>query len=262
MNMSRVLALLLLAAGVTASTACTSTPDDGGAVAEDDLTSFGSGTYVVDERPFGTYYASRITFSTGKKYEAEIVRSTGTTQLVAGTYLILPARPNNPNSPVESDKPTLVLEDDAGGAGVSFEFDRLAGGDLRLHHSARQHSFTMKRDPSYRAPSTDTKTIACTGALADAKLTLDQAQNRRGTLAIVRKAGAEDGPPSVTVTVTKDEGPGSPDYVYFQGTRGEQDFYVNVKKADFEKRTGGVTLHLRWAENGREWGVPLTCTYE
>src|SRR5205085_10503988 len=106
--------ILLIAAGALASSACTSGGDDGPAVAEDDLTSMGTGTYVVEQRPWGTYYASRVTFATGKKFEAEIVKSNGDTQLVAGSYLILPARPNNPQSPVLSDKPTLVLDDDSG----------------------------------------------------------------------------------------------------------------------------------------------------
>ncbi|MDF2696730.1 MAG: hypothetical protein K0S65_5113, partial [Labilithrix sp.] len=132
-----------------------------------------------------------------------------------------------------------------------------------LYHSARQVSFTMKRDPSYRPAPTNTKTIACAGNTVDAMLTLDQAQNRRGTLKITRKAAADPhDPPSTSVSVTQTEGGGVPGYVYFEGSNGEQDFYVNMKKDDFERGSGNVGLNLMWAEGGQEWSVGVTCKYE
>src|SRR6478752_8839062 len=104
--MMRASSLLILAALAIASlaTGCSGT-DSGTAVADDDLTSaLGTGTYVVDSRPFGSYYAARVTLSAGKKYEAEMVSSSGDKSIVGGSYDILPARPNNPQSPVLSDK--------------------------------------------------------------------------------------------------------------------------------------------------------------
>jgi hypothetical protein len=236
---------------------------DDTAASEDDLTSLGTGTYVADARPFGSYYLARITFSAGKKYEGDLVSSSGTTSLIAGTYTILPARSNNPQSPVPSDKPTLYLRSDSGGADPAFELDRLPGGGLRLYHSVRRVSFTMKKDPTYRPAPTNPKTIACAGPTVNAKLTLDQAQNRRGTLKITRKAGATDrDPPGATVPMTEDTGGGSPDYVYFAGQKGEQDYYVNIKKADFARARGAAEVNLRWAQDGQELRIAATCAFE
>lgn len=159
--------VMLLAVGSTAvlmATGCSEGEDGAAAGAEDDLTSgVAAGTYVVDARPFGSLYASRLTFSAGRHFEAEIMSSSGVTSLLAGTYDVLPARPNNPQSPVKSDKPTLMLRSDSGAPAPSFEFDALPGGGLRLHYSARQVSFTMKKDPSWRPQPTSTKVLTCTG---------------------------------------------------------------------------------------------------
>jgi hypothetical protein len=253
----------LLSTRLLSLTACAS-PTDDPAVAEADLTSIGTGTYVVDARPSpGNHYVQRITFGANKSYEADIVKSSGTTQLVAGTFQILPAQPNDPQSPVQTDKPTLVLKDDSGNGPVSFEFDRSANGALRLYGPARHFSFTMRQDPSYRPAPTSTKVITCTGGTVDAKLTLDRAQNRRGTLSITRKEPADrHDPPTSTVNMTKNEDGPTREYVYFEGSNGEQDFYVNVKKPDFERGTGAVTLNLRWAEGGQEWSVGVSCRWE
>ena len=232
-------------------------------VGEDDLTSgIGTGTYVVDSRPFGSYYVERITFAAGKKFEADMVSDRGDKSVLAGSYDILPARPNNPQSPVLSDKPTLSLNSDSGGGGVYFEYDKLPGGVLKLYHSARHVSFSVKLDPTWKPQATNTKTIACTGPAADAKLTLDSAQNRRGTLTITRKSTADrHDPPTVTVPVTKTAGSEVPGYTYFEGSKGGQDFYVNMSTSDFERGSGSVTLHLMWAEGGQEWSVGETCAF-
>lgn len=261
--MKRLLLLIALACSASSLAACASNTDDT-AIGEDDLTSVTSGTYVVDSSPWGGgLYAKRITFGNDKSYEAEIVKSFGDTQIVAGTWMILPARPNNPQSPIKTDKPTLVLQDDTGNGSIDFEFDRLPSGGLKLYGSARHYDFTMKRDPSYRPEPTNGKTIACTGPGVDAKITLDKAQNRRGTLTIERKPSADrHDPPDVTVNITQTEGGGVPDYVYFEGSSGEQDYYVNMKKKDFERGSGSVELHLKWAEGGQEFDTGATCKYE
>ena len=232
-------------------------------VGEDDLTSgIADGTYVVDSRPFGSYYVERITFAAGKKFEADMVSDRGDKSVLAGSYDILPARPNNPQSPVQSDKPTLALNSDSGGAGIYLEYDKLPGGVLKLYHSARHVSFTVKLDPTWKPQATSTKTIACTGNSVDAKLTLDSAQNRRGTLSITRKSAADrHDPPTVTVPVTKTAGSEVPGYTYFEGSKGGQDFYVNMITSDFERGSGAVTLHLTWAEGGQEWSVGVTCAF-
>jgi hypothetical protein len=262
--MHRSALLLMVALGVSSlGVACSGTDSAGIVGSEDDLTSgVGTGTYLVESAPWGGYYASRLTFSAGKKYEAEMVSSSGDKSLIAGSYDILPARPNNPQSPVQSDKPTLYLSSDSGGANVTFEFDKLPEGRLKLYHSARSVSFTVKKDPSWHAEATNAKVIACTGPAVNVKQTLDQAQNQRGTLTITRKASADrHDPPAATVPMIKVAGSEVPGYVYFEGSKGEQDYYVNMSKTDFERGTGSVTMHMNWAEGGQERGVGTTCAF-
>lgn len=264
--MKLVTRLVCLAALVAAplATACSHhSGDDGSGVSDSDLTgTMGVGTYVVQTPPFGSTYPSRLTFAAGKKFEAEIVSGAGDTSLLAGSYVILPAHPNDPQSPIATDKPTLVLSSDSGEAPLSFEVDKLPGGALQLYASARQVSFVMTKDPSWHPAPTNQKVIVCTGNAVDTRLTLDQAQNRRGTLQLTRKpsAGHGDPPSSVTVTVTQTE-PEDPAYVYFEGTHGEQDYYANIKQDDFERGHGSVEMNLRWAQGGEEWSIGATCAF-
>ena len=255
--------IVMVALGIsTLGVACSGSESGGSAVGEDDLKSgLGTGTYVVDSPPlFGGYYTSRLTLSAGKKFEAEMV-SDGATTLIAGSYDVLPARPNNPQSPVLSDKPTLYLSGNSGN--VTFEFDKLPDGALKLYESARSVSFTMKKDPSWQPAATNAKVISCTGPAVNAKIALDQAQGKRGTLTITRKAsaGGRSDPPNATVSIIKVAGSEVPGYVYFEGSKGAQDYYVNMNQDDFERGTGPIKLHLQWAEGGEQFDVGTTCTF-
>ena len=259
----RLLCAGVLAAASLATAACSHKADGDAASSDSDLTgTMGVGTYVVGTPPFGATYVARLTFAAGQRFEADVVSSSGETSLLAGGYVVLPAHPNDPHSPVLSDKRTLVLSPDSGAAPLSFEFDKLAGGALELYASARQVSFTMTKDPSWQPAPTNRKVIACTGNAVDSKLTLDQAQNRRGTLEITRKPSADrHDPPTVTVAMTKNEDPEVPGYVYFEGHHGEQDFYANMKQNDFERGSGSLQVNLRWAEGGEEWSIGATCAF-
>lgn len=270
MKLAVAAALLLsssLALGVVGCAGETQDPSqagaDEGASSEQDATAgLALGTYAIESRPwFGGYYATRITLKAGKKFEAEI-SSSGRTTLIAGGYTILPARPNNPQSPVRSDKPTLYMTPDSNEAPAVFEFDKLENGQVKLYHSARSVSFTMKLDPTFQPAPTNSKVIECKGAQVDALITLDQAQNRRGTLKLTRKAGADrHDPPSASVAITQVRGSEVPSYIYFEGSSGEQDYYVNIIKADFERGRGSVTAHLQWAEGGQQWSIGGTCAF-
>jgi hypothetical protein len=263
--MKLVTRLFVLGALIAAplSTACSHGDDPNAAASDDALTStMGVGTYVVGAAPFDATYVSRITFASGQKYEAEIVSGSGERAILAGSYVILPAHSNNPQSPILTDKPTLVLASDSGGAGLSFELDKHPDGSLLFYASARSVTFTMTKDPTWRPAPTNNKVIACTGNAVDLRLTLDQAQNRRGTLVIVRKPSADrHDPPSITVAMTKNEEVEVPEYVYFEGSHGDQDFYVNMIKSDFERGNGSVELNMHWAEGGQEWSVGATCAF-
>ncbi len=164
---------------------------------------------------------------------------------------------------MKSDKPTLYLTSDTGAAAQTFEFDKLPDGGLKLYHSARTASFTMKKDPSWKPAPTNSKSIRCTGPRIDAVVTIDQAQGRRGTLTLTRKPGADRrDPPSVTVPITQTARGGVAEYIYFEGTKGEQEYYVNMIKKDFERGSGDVKLFLRWAEDGQEFGIGATCAFK
>src|ERR1700681_3400018 len=94
--------LLCLSALIVAplSTACSHSVESTSASSDDALTgTMGVGTYVTGDTPFDTTYVTRITFASGQKYEADIVTSSGDRQLLAGSYVILQAHANNPDSP-------------------------------------------------------------------------------------------------------------------------------------------------------------------
>lgn len=259
----RLLSAGVLAAATLSAAACNSKTDGNAASSDSDLTgTMGVGTYVVDAPPLGVTYVSRLTFSAGQHFEADVVASSGETSLLAGSYVVLAAHANDPQSPVPSDKRTLVLSGDSGAAPLSFEFDKLAGGALELYAAGRQVSFTMTKDASWQPAATNSKVIACTGNAVDTKLTLDRAQNRRGTLEITRKPSAgRDDPPTVTVAMTQDGDPEVPGYVYFEGHRGEQDYYANMKQNDLERGSGSLQVNLRWAQGGEEWSIGATCAF-
>jgi hypothetical protein len=230
---------------------------------EDDLRAkVGAGTYVVDGRPWSGYFLSRLTLAAGQKYEADIVSSSGETSVIAGTYSVLPARANNPDSPVLSDKPTLYLSSDTGGADPNLEFDLLPDGGIRFYHSARHYSFAMKKDPNFRPAATKAKKIACTGNRVDATIVLDQAQGKRGTLKITRKAIADrQDPQNATVAIIENARGGPDDVAYYEGQRGEQEFYFNLKRADLEPASGAVDVNLKWATGGQEFGIRANCAF-
>ncbi len=255
------LSVSMLAAGSLAGCAAESTDPTLEDSSEEALTGVTAGTYVVDRKPFGTFYVERLTLLAGKKFEADYVSSRGARTTIAGKYILFPARPNNPDSPVKSDKPWIALESDTGPA-PNFEIDRLEGGGLRLYHSARQESFTMKKDPSFKPVPTVTKTLQCTGPRVDARLTLDKSENRRGTLKITRKAGATDDDPksaTIGVSITLDEA--TRDWVHYEGTNGEQDFFFGIVKADLDRATGAAKVNLSWAEFGQEFRVNVDCSF-
>lgn len=263
MKLASLASLLFVALAAAAGCAGSTEGEREGSSEQDVSSSIALGTYTIDSRPwFGGTYATRLTLKEGKKFEAEMV-SSGRTSLIAGSYTILPARPNDPQSPVRSDKPTLYMTPDNDEGPAVFEFDKLASGGLRLYHSARSVSFTMKLDPTFRPPATNAKKIKCTGPQVDALITLDEAQNRRGTLELTRKAGADrHDPPSVEVAITQVRGSEVPGYLYYEGSSGEQDYYVDMIETDFDRGRGNVMAHLHWAEGGQEFDIGGTCAFE
>jgi hypothetical protein len=250
---------LLLSSVVGCTADAGSSGEDG--ASEEALTEVSTGTYVVDDAPYRTYYLERLTLSAGKKFEADYVSERGARTTIAGTYRLYPARANNPNSPVASDKPSIMLASDTGPAPV-FEIDQLPGGGLRLYHSARQETFTMKKDPSFQPAPTVTKTLVCTSSTVDARVILDKAQNRRGTLEVTRKSGATYADPrsgKMGISIILDEW--TQDWIHFEGSHDSQDFYFGIKKDDFERGTGDAYVNLSWAESGQQFRLYVDCSF-
>lgn len=210
------------------------------------------GTYVLDGKPTSGLTIERLTILAGDKYQADLAVSGRDSRYSAGRIEWFAARANNPQSPVASDKPWFVLAADFGDD-PSFEFDKLPSGGLKLYSRARQVSFEMKKDASWREPQTVTKTIVCTGPDANAELVLDEAQNRAGTLKLVGKRGV----PSATVHMflTPASDTGSPDWVRYEGAKGERDFSFGIEKVDFDRSRGGVRVSAKYAEDGQEKGI-------
>ena len=36
---------------------------------------------------------------------------------------------------------------------------------------------------------------------------------------------------------------------------------MNIKKNDFERGSGNVTLNMRWAQDGQEWDIGGSCAF-
>ncbi|MBK6693256.1 MAG: hypothetical protein IPG50_13775 [Myxococcales bacterium] len=266
MKVSVVLRFVL---GVAAASlfACGGQATDAGSntASEDALrgASIALGTYVVDGKPSSDFYLARLTILSDTRYEADLVQR-GEPRISRGSYQIFPARPNNPDSPVASDKPWIALSAEGGGPSPNFEFDKLESGGLKMYSAARHESFNMKKDPSWRAEATNAKTMKCTGNLADAELVLDEAQNRAGTLKLRGKSGRI---PTVTVSVflVPESETGVRDWVRYEGRKGEQDFSIGIKKVDFERASGAATVSANYAENGQQFGVGFgsdQCSFE
>ena len=251
---------LLLVALATSVVACGGASSSTEETSDDALreTTLPLGTYVVDGKPSASLYLARLTLISATDYEADLMQD-GATRFSRGKYTLFAAQPNDPRSPVSTDKPWIALQADSGPS-PNFEFDRLAGGGLTMYASARHQTFAMKKDPSWRAPATSAKTITCTGSSASAKLVLDVAENRGGTLDL---KGTDDGSrhPVPTATVSMTLVPvrqtGAPDWVRYEGTRGQQDFSFGIKKGDFDRGAGEVYVSANFAEGGQAFDIGL-----
>lgn len=212
------------------------------------------GTYVLEGKPSASRYLARLTLLSNDKYEADIVVEGDSPRFSRGSYKLFAARANNPDSPVRTDKPWIALYAESG-PGPNFEYDRLPDGGLAMFAAARQQTFSMKKDPNWRPAATVTKTISCTGTRASAKLVLDAAQNRGGTLELKGKRGERTPTATVPVLLTPASETGSRDWVRYEGSKGDQDFSFGMKKDDFDRGTGEVEVSANWAEGGQQFGV-------
>lgn len=220
-----------------------------------------TGTYVVDGKANLEVYVARLTLLSSRRYEADLVQG-GETRLSRGTYSLFDARPNDPQSPVRTDKPWIALEAE-NGPSPNFEFDRLPNGGLKMYGPARHGSFMMMKDDNWRAPpAAGAKTISCTGNIASAKFVVDGADSRAATFDLIgepESSSSRHPVPTATVSMTlvPVRETGVPDWVRYEGSRGGKDFSFGIKKDGFDRGTGTVQVSANWAEDGQQFDIGL-----
>ncbi|MBX3187427.1 MAG: hypothetical protein KF819_10450 [Labilithrix sp.] len=252
MNAARTLGLLLCLAPLTALGCAVEPADDADPVAsESALTSLPVGRYAVADEPRSGTYVSELTIAAGKRVELEWVRVRTTyepwffnpwvrvpvtkTQRLAltGTYSVFPG----------SSGETLVSFDvtNRGLDHLIYAIERTTSGGLALK-AVGGSRFELR--PTTAAPrATDARVLDCKGRQWDAIITLDEAQRRRGTMTVTRRAGASrTDPPNGSFTVAYDGDTGVADYMRYEGYDRQGNGYdFALKRSDLEKTSGPIT---------------------
>lgn len=258
---------------------CAVEAGDGGAAesSEQALTSLATGTFAIESKPLSGSYVARLTLSAGKKFEMEYVRRTTTSEpwvfnpwlsvpvtheeaiVLRGTYFLYNGDPGK----------TMVSLDVTDGteSGLHYLFEvATAPGALKLT-TIDHHTFELKAT-SAPSDATDKRVLHCDGYQITAVITLDEVQRRRGTIAIKRKANADNlAPPNRTTTVVYTGGTGVDDYMAYEGHDSDGNGYeFALRESDLEKTSGPTSnVGLGYSPNdiwssGAAYHNSLTCT--
>jgi hypothetical protein len=275
-NTRTLAALLFVSSSLFATAGCaaeaTSSPDDPVA-SESALTSVAVGRYVLAREPSAGNYITELTISAGKKVELEWVHVTTTTEpwffnpwvrvpvtkkeklALQGSYDVFAGDPGE----------TLISFNvtDRGIDHLIYSLEKTPNG-IALHAIGGQR-FEMKQAAGGSTRATETRILDCKGGRWDATITLDEAQRRRGTMKITRRADAQrNDPPNISFTVAYNGDTGVSDYMGYEGFDSQGNGYeFALRKSDLEKTSGpissvglGYTPDL--APGG--WHNSLTCT--
>lgn len=215
----------------------------------DALTSLPTGTFAIARKPSSGSYVARLTLQAGKKFEMEYVRRTTSTE----PWVFNPWIP----VPVTREE-ALVLRGtwftfagDHGSTLVSFDANDGDGGSYIFEVAARpgivelrttdDRTFELRASSAAPEP-TDKRVIRCDGHTIEAVITLDEAQRRRGTLRIERKASATaSSPPNGTTTVVYTGRTGVDDYMAYEGRDGTGNGYdFALRESDLRKTSGPI----------------------
>lgn len=284
--MSSKTALLLSSVlGLVLGTACSSPVDEEpSASSEDALTSLPStGTFAIEDRPLSGSYVARLTLSAGKKFEIEYVRRTQSSEPWAwNPWLRVPT----------THEETLVLRGtwftfagDHGSTQASFDVTDGNGADEHFIFEVASASsagiklktidgttFDLRASSSQGGGASSggasiKRVIRCDGMQITAVITLDEAQRRRGTIAIKRKPNADNNaPPNKTTTVVYTGDTGVADYMGYEGRDSAGNGYdFALKASDLEKTSGPIAnVGLGFSPNdwlaGGAYHNSLTCT--
>jgi len=241
--------LLLLVAALAASGCAPTAEDDSVAEGSDALTALPTGTFAIADLPLSGSYVARLTLQAGKKFEMEYVRRTSTTE----PWVLNPWVP----VPVTHEErlvlrgtwftyagdhgSTMVSFDVTDGDGGSYVFEvAKAPGALKLT-TIDDRTFELRVSSAAPEP-TDKRVIRCDALTIKAVITLDEAQRRRGTLRIERKAAATaSSPPERTTPVVYTGGTGVDDYMSYEGHDSDGNGYeFALRESDLEKTSGPI----------------------
>ena len=114
------------------------------------------------------------------------------------------------------------------------------------------------RDRPAPAPE---KKLTCTGSQADFTLSLTEGNNQGGSFHVKSKtSGLPTATAHVLLVPVSDHG--MPEYVKFEGSSGDYDFYLSIKKADYDRRSGDILVYFHYATGGQQWSAsPDHCAF-
>lgn len=220
------------------------------AASESDLTSLPVGHYAIAREPSSGSYVSELTISAGKKVELEWVHVTTTSEpwffnpwirvpvskkeklVLTGSFSIFAGDPGE----------TLISFDvtDRGVDHLIYSLEKTTDG-IALQAIGGPRFEMKKAAASTRA--TDTRILDCKGRRWDAVITLDEAQRRRGTMKVTRRADAErNDPPNGSFEVSYSGDTGVDDYMRYEGADRQGNGYdFALRKSDLEKTSGPIS---------------------
>jgi len=270
----RHLGAALLFLSIVAAAGCAAPADDDAVEqGEDALTSLPTGTFAIAQKPYSGSYVARLSLEPGKKFEMEYVRRTTSTEpwvfnpwipvpvtheerlVLRGTWFTFAG----------DHGATLVSFDASDGTGESYIFEVQTRPGIVELSTTDDRTFELRASSAAPEP-TDARVIRCEGHAIKAVITLDEAQRRRGTLTIERKASATaSSPPDGTTTVVYTGRTGVADAMAYEGRDGAGNGYSFALRESEVARTSGRISNVGLGFSprgffGGEYHNSLTCT--
>jgi hypothetical protein len=254
--MTQRVALGLLLLSLTAGCAANPSDDDGAAsAAASELTSVPTGTFAIEREPSDGSYISKLTLSSGKKFELEYVRVTTTYETsLFSPFIPLPTRHEEK---VVSTGKYSVFAGEPGETLISFDIEGTTTNDDHMIFSIKstattltlaaigEDAFTLEKTNGGAPEPTDARVLTCDDGSFTAVITLDEAQRRRGHMKITRKAGADRmDPPNGDVPVVYTGNTGVDDYMAYEGRDSHGNTYSFALKASDLQKTSGKTAEV------------------
>lgn len=274
--MKAILARALVVSGLAlAHVACGGAPEEEAGVtseAESALVSVPSGTFTIGRAPSSGSYIKRLTLKARKKFELEYVKvSSRSEPWLWNPWIQVPSRDEESmllegsyfTFAGDGDE-TLISFDMNGGSIDHLIYSIERDGDSLRLEAVGQRAFVLEPGGSSE-PAIDKRVASCSNSRFSAKIKFEDAERRRGTFTVKRKANAdENDPQNGTFDVIYNGNTGVEDYMGFDGqddAGGRYEFAM--KRSDLDKTSGPIAnIGLGYAEPDRSYYVhrTLTCT--